>query len=253
MLASNQLYSPSDASENCSLLKATSPEAPQRSRFSKEEDYLLKVLVSSQTQPKWSEIATHFQNRTARQCRERYNNYLRPELVNGPWTKEEDELLLELFEKHGPKWSLISQSFNSRSAVNVKNHHSSLINQSSLKRAKSTTNNFEIELLKESNKLNEIPAKPVKSFNVNIFMIENNQIAPEPVQTFVQNEIFTETKEIVTDPIQPFNENEIVLDDESETFLNDECFQNMLSNFNIEEEMWSTNLPSIQEDDLFAF
>lgn len=84
-------------------------------------------------------------------------------------------------------------------------------------------------------------------------MIENNQIAPEPVQTFVQNEIFTETKEIVTDPIQPFNENEIVLDDESETFLNDECFQNMLSNFNIEEEMWSTNLPSIQEDDLFAF
>lgn len=108
-------------------IKQMSIESQQRTRFTKPEDELLKKLVESQKQPNWNEIALKLKNRTARQCRERYNNYLRPNLINGPWTKEEEELLIQLYEKYGPKWSLISQSFNSRSPVNIKNHHSSMI------------------------------------------------------------------------------------------------------------------------------
>lgn len=114
-------------------IKSLHGDTMQRSRFTKEEDELLKQLADSQESPNWNSIACHMKNRTGRQCRERYNNYLRPNLVNGTWTHEEDELLLTLYEKYGPKWSLISQSFKSRSPVNIKNHHSSLVNQSVVK------------------------------------------------------------------------------------------------------------------------
>ena len=118
---------------NLGALNALYSGQSQRVRFTKEEDELLKQLVNNQSQPNWNEISRYMKSRTARQCRERYNNYLRPNLVNGPWTQEEDELLIELYEKYGPKWSFISQSFNSRSPVNLKNHHSSLISKSAIR------------------------------------------------------------------------------------------------------------------------
>ena len=219
MFASSQPFLPSNGAEETNSLNVPRPESPQRSRFTKEEDHLLKLLVSAQPQPKWSEIAKNFQNRTARQCRERYNNYLRPDLINGPWTKEEDDLLIELFERHGPKWSLISQSFNSRSSVNVKNHHSSLINQLS----KTSSCTFKIEMpKKEEPKLFEIKLPVPK------------------VETVVQ-------------PVQTYFENDFTFEEEEpSTLLDDDCFQNMLSSFQVEDEMWTTSLPQ-PEDDLFAF
>ncbi|OHT00817.1 Myb-like DNA-binding domain containing protein [Tritrichomonas foetus] len=111
---------------------AINHEPSQRSRFSLEEDENLKKLVAMYETPHWNEIARYMENRTPRQCRERFNNYLRPEIKNGPWTPEDDELLLRLYNEMGPKWSLIVKSFNGRSAVNVKNHHSSLISQRSV-------------------------------------------------------------------------------------------------------------------------
>jgi len=50
--------------------------------------------------------------------------FLSPEVVNGPWTKQEDELLLKLHTEHGPKWSKISKFFKGRSDCNVKNRWS---------------------------------------------------------------------------------------------------------------------------------
>lgn len=60
-------------------------------------------------------------DRTARQCRERWKNYLSPDVRNGPWTIEEDNLLLELVPKMGTQWAKIAKSFNSRTDTNVKN------------------------------------------------------------------------------------------------------------------------------------
>ena len=39
----------------------------------------------------------------------RWQKVLNPELVKGPWTKEEDELVVKLVHQYGPKrWSLIA-------------------------------------------------------------------------------------------------------------------------------------------------
>lgn len=60
-----------------------------RSRFTKEEDDRLKNIVESQKDRiDWNQISLLMDGRTPRQCRERYTNYLRPNLLNGAWTFE---------------------------------------------------------------------------------------------------------------------------------------------------------------------
>lgn len=47
--------------------------------------------------------------RTYKQCRERYTNYLKEGLNVGPWSKEEDQLLLTMHARIGNKWAEIAR------------------------------------------------------------------------------------------------------------------------------------------------
>ncbi|XP_038976184.1 transcription factor MYB3R-5-like [Phoenix dactylifera] len=55
-----------------------------------------------------------FPGRTDLQCRSRWKRVLNPELIKGTWTKEEDDLIIQLVEKHGCKWSVIAKSLPGR-------------------------------------------------------------------------------------------------------------------------------------------
>jgi hypothetical protein len=52
-----------------------------------------------------------------------------PGLNLSAWTPEEDALLREKFEVYGPQWSILKSFFINRSAINVKNHWTTLISQ----------------------------------------------------------------------------------------------------------------------------
>lgn len=173
MFVPNQYCFSYNTTNTLASIPAANIELQQRSRFTKTEDQLLKQLAESQQKPNWSEISRQLRGRTARQCRERYNNYLRPNLINGPWTPEEDKLLLELFEQQGPKWALIAHSFNSRSAVNVKNRYSTLMGH-----AASKNRQFEYEEIQE-NKIEE--EKIVENNNVNgVIVTDESKNENEP-------------------------------------------------------------------------
>ncbi|XP_011698284.1 PREDICTED: myb protein isoform X2 [Wasmannia auropunctata] len=90
-----------------------------KGRWTKEEDALLKQLVSSAEQQgtglRWDIIAGHFPDRSDVQCQQRWAKVVNPELVKGPWTKEEDEKVVELVGKYGPKkWTLIARHLRGR-------------------------------------------------------------------------------------------------------------------------------------------
>ncbi|KAK4485872.1 hypothetical protein RD792_008523 [Penstemon davidsonii] len=56
-----------------------------------------------------------FKDRTDVQCLHRWQKVLNPDLVKGPWSKEEDEMIIEMVNKYGPKkWSTISQHLPGR-------------------------------------------------------------------------------------------------------------------------------------------
>lgn len=83
-------------------------------RWSKSEDNLLKRLVE-QHGDRWDLIAPHFKDRTEPQVQQRWAKVLNPELIKGPWTKEEDEKVVELVRRFGPKkWTLIARYLNGR-------------------------------------------------------------------------------------------------------------------------------------------
>jgi hypothetical protein len=92
-----------------------------RRRFTTEEDVRLLALKSSRPTASWDTIAQEMGDRCARQCRERYMNYLAPHLRCGPWSPIEDRLLLEKINEVGHLWSLICRSFAGRSENDVKN------------------------------------------------------------------------------------------------------------------------------------
>jgi len=83
--------------------------------WTEEEDEILRRAVDAHKGKNWKKIAEYFSDRTDVQCLHRWQKVLNPELVKGPWTKEEDELIVELVRKYGSKkWSVISQSLPGR-------------------------------------------------------------------------------------------------------------------------------------------
>lgn len=105
------------------LLLSFQQKRPKRVKhmFSQEEDKRIRELVSQMGDSNWNLIAEHMCGRSARQCRERWRNYLAPNVKNIPWTDEDDEELLDLVNKYGPQWAKIASSFMFRTDTNVKN------------------------------------------------------------------------------------------------------------------------------------
>jgi hypothetical protein len=97
-----------------------------RTKFSEFEDWKLRNLVLSMPLINWKVIGSLMGNRTPRQCRERYKNYLAPSVRIDPWTAEEEALLVTKYREMGPKWSQMAPLFNRRTPVSLKNHHAKI-------------------------------------------------------------------------------------------------------------------------------
>ncbi|XP_015202209.2 transcriptional activator Myb isoform X1 [Lepisosteus oculatus] len=86
-----------------------------KTRWTREEDEKLKKLVENHGTEDWKVIASFLPNRTDVQCQHRWQKVLNPELIKGPWTKEEDQRVIELVQKYGPKrWSVIAKHLKGR-------------------------------------------------------------------------------------------------------------------------------------------
>jgi hypothetical protein len=92
-----------------------------RLKFTPEDDERLANLIRQHGSKDWFVIAMIMGNRNARQCRDRYNNYLNPGLHHGEWTHEEDELLRAKHKEYGAKWHKISAFFVNRSDIGLRN------------------------------------------------------------------------------------------------------------------------------------
>ncbi|CAG09088.1 unnamed protein product [Tetraodon nigroviridis] len=86
-----------------------------KTRWTREEDEKLKKLVELHGSEDWKLIASLLPNRTDVQCQHRWQKVLNPELIKGPWTKEEDQRVIELVQKYGAKrWSVIAKHLKGR-------------------------------------------------------------------------------------------------------------------------------------------
>lgn len=104
--------------------------------WSVEEDSQLRQIVEKGVL-KWSQVAKQLNSvrhngrkiRSGKQCKERWNNHLNPEIRHGQWTAAEDLELLQAYQKAGKQWSLIARQIQNRTESSVKNRIKSLINK----------------------------------------------------------------------------------------------------------------------------
>ena len=82
-----------------------------------QEDTRLRQLVAQFGCKKWSHIASFLHGRLGKQCRERYYNHLNPVINKGPWTPEEDQIIIVRQIEFPNKWANIAREVNGRYAV----------------------------------------------------------------------------------------------------------------------------------------
>ncbi|KAK7098513.1 transcriptional activator Myb-like isoform X2 [Littorina saxatilis] len=86
-----------------------------RGKWTKEEDEKLRKVVEAKGLHDWKAVSSYFQDRTDIQCQHRWHKVLNPDLIKGPWTKEEDNKVIHLVQEYGPKrWTLISKHLKGR-------------------------------------------------------------------------------------------------------------------------------------------
>lgn len=119
----------SPSSSNDNLLGINSQKkAIRRIRFSPQEDKLLLQIISNNGTSDWNKISDEFSKqsqsnyrRTPRQCKDRYINYLSPEVQYKKWTYEEDQCLILNFFLFPFHWRSIQKSLPGRSEIAIKN------------------------------------------------------------------------------------------------------------------------------------
>lgn len=184
-----------DDKESCSKIKVRNlKNKTQQSLDSKKrrnywlphEDKVLMNLIGLHGQ-KWTKIASCLENRTGKQVRDRYLNYLKPSIKQRGWTVEEDELLHKLYDEFGNKWSKIAAALQGRTENQVKNRYYSGVRKGkSIKKPDSD----------KSLKITEMDSKVEHSLTSNAETISNF----ESLQGMIKHEEF-ETSDLVSEPL----------------------------------------------------
>jgi hypothetical protein len=114
-------YVPAFFPSPCPELRPRPLGTTLKTKFTPAEDEKLQDLVTEFGPNDWSMLAFLHGTRNARQCRERYQNYLAPTLRSDPWSPAEDALLLEKYAEFGSRWNPIADFFTDRSANSLRN------------------------------------------------------------------------------------------------------------------------------------
>ena len=77
----------------------------------------------------WEEVSKHFAHKTALQCFSRFNR-IRPGIIKGKWTPEEDSKIIELVALNGKNWSSIAKMFKIRNGKQIRDRYINVLDPS---------------------------------------------------------------------------------------------------------------------------
>ncbi|CAD8170919.1 unnamed protein product [Paramecium pentaurelia] len=233
------------------MLKLPLQQAP----WTFDEDNLLqKIIQDFQSQNKgnkWSQIATALNkandqqvHRNGKQCRERWNNHLNPNINRNPWQLSEDLDLMCQAKEIGKKWALISKKLKvARSENNVKNRFNCLLRKEKChKSGKKDEDENQSEESSISNlaQTEELTHEEIKLINIIIKKIEWRIQQSDNIQQKEQND---EVKEEHQDIVKK------VRIESQGTFYKD--FKQKISNFkNIEKLQLQVKESQLNDDEV---
>lgn len=105
------------------LSPSPAPVSYRKSKWTPDEDNLLRRSVEIHGNENWTAVATLVPGRNPKQCRERWTAQLDPALTRDDWTPQEDAILLHVHKSHGNSWARIAAFLPGRSSNAVKNRY----------------------------------------------------------------------------------------------------------------------------------
>ena len=85
------------------------------------QDVVVKEYVSKNGPRRWSQLALMLPDRRGKDCRERWLKHLDPDITKAPWSRSEDQILIDAHNVYGNKWSIISKLLPGRTDYTIKN------------------------------------------------------------------------------------------------------------------------------------
>ena len=127
----NPPFASSSSSTSSSFPKASGGMDPKHTQHKKprhwtqEEDDLLRAAVARHGPHRWKLLAESVPGRTHTQCLQRWKKVLQPGLKKGPWSDEEDRLLLSLVDKNTSArgdidWTAVASGVEGRTVRQVR-------------------------------------------------------------------------------------------------------------------------------------
>ncbi len=99
-------------------LKSIDPKF-KKGRWTPQEDYLLLQLIN-QFGRSWNMISKIFKNRSNKQVKIRYDEYINPKISSEKFTQTEDNIILKLYPINFNKWSKYQIHLPNRSQKKIK-------------------------------------------------------------------------------------------------------------------------------------
>jgi len=90
-----------------------------KKRWSEADDSKLIGLAAQFNEKHWRDISENFDNKNPLQCFSRYKR-IRPGIVKGSWSKEEDEQIVQLVNTFGKSWSKIAKFMSTRNGKQIR-------------------------------------------------------------------------------------------------------------------------------------
>ncbi|KAI3928700.1 hypothetical protein MKW98_024301 [Papaver atlanticum] len=95
----------------------------KRGAWKPEEDLILKRYIEANGEGKWTTVSKKSGlMRSAKSCRMRWKNHLRPNIKHGQISEDEEDLIIRMHKLLGNRWSLIAGRIPGRTDNEVKNY-----------------------------------------------------------------------------------------------------------------------------------
>ncbi|OIT04865.1 PREDICTED: myb-related protein Myb4-like [Nicotiana attenuata] len=201
--------------------KSTNMEEIKKGAWSPEEDQKLKSYIMRYGIWNWSHMPKFAGlSRTGKSCRLRWMNYLHPDVKKGPFTMQERETLINMYQELGSRWSAIAAKLPGRTDNDVKNFfYTHLKKHMGMKNDALLKSNARRKRVENTKKAQERPVLFAAINNLTIGTSSNNSlISPDVSSSCSSSSIITfgENQKMNIDM-----ENTVILESNPETHQSD--------------------------------